>query len=55
MKTISKNYKTLKQAEKYQNWLYGRYDYVRLVSSPRWSEEGVYVWEVRKGLANKGN
>lgn len=46
MKRITKKYKTLKQAESYQNRLYNRYNTVRLVSFPRFSEEGEYVWEV---------
>lgn len=46
MKTITKHFDTLKQAERYQNRLYGRYDKVRLVRSPRFSEAGTYVWEV---------
>jgi len=45
-KTIRKEYKTLKQAERYQNMLYNKWDSVKLVSSPRFEEEGIYVWEV---------
>lgn len=47
--TITKTCKTLKQAERYQNYLYNRYDTVRLVRGPKFAEEGVYVWEVVKG------
>lgn len=47
MKTITKNYKTLKQAESYQNRLYGQYNTVQLVKSPLWSEAGIYVWQVK--------
>jgi hypothetical protein len=47
MKTITKVYKSLKQAESYQNRLYGKYNYVRLISSPLFSEEGKYVWQVK--------
>jgi hypothetical protein len=47
VKTITKTYKTLKQAERYQNSLYNKYDHVRLIRSPMFSEEGVYAWEVR--------
>lgn len=39
MKTINKQFDTLKQAERFQNRLYNRYDYVRLVSSPTFSEK----------------
>jgi len=45
--TITKTFVTLKQAERYQNSLYNKYDYVRLVCSPRFTEEGVYSWEVK--------
>lgn len=45
--TISKNLKTLKQAEKIQNKLYDEYDSVELVLSPSFSEDGVYAWEVK--------
>lgn len=47
MKTISKVCRTLKQAERYQNRLYNQYESVRLVSAPRFSQGGVYVWEVQ--------
>lgn len=43
---IVKTYKTLKQAERYQNRLYSKYSTVRLVAFPTFSEEGRYVWEV---------
>jgi hypothetical protein len=41
---ITKTYKTLKLAERYQNRLYNKYNSVQLVSFPRFSEEGQYVW-----------
>jgi hypothetical protein len=47
MKTIRKIYQTLRQAENYQNRLYNKFDYVRLVKSPMFSESGEYVWEVK--------
>lgn len=46
MNTISKRFKTIKQAEKYQNSLYSKFPYVRLLSAPLWSEDGQYIWEV---------
>lgn len=46
METISKQFKTLKQAEKYQNSLYTKFPYVRLVLFPIYSEEGQYTWEI---------
>ena len=47
MKRITKHFATLKKAEAYQNRLYNRYDHVRLVNWPRFTEEGNYEWEVR--------
>jgi hypothetical protein len=44
--TLAKHCTTLKQAEQYQNRLYGKYESVRLVRSPRFTEAGLYVWEV---------
>jgi len=46
METITKYFKTIKQAEKYQNKLYSKFPYVRLFSFPQWSEEGQYIWEI---------
>lgn len=46
MKTITKRFTKLRQAENYQNRLYFRYERVRLVRSPRFSEDGIYAWEV---------
>lgn len=46
MQTIAKYCKTLKQAEKYQNSLYNKYPYVRLISFPLFSEEGLYEWHI---------
>jgi hypothetical protein len=45
---IGKEQKFIKtiQAEKYQNSLYNTFNYVQLISSPLWSEEGLYIWEI---------
>jgi hypothetical protein len=43
---LTKFFKTIKQAEKYQNSLYSKYPYVQLVSFPQFSEEGRYTWEI---------
>jgi hypothetical protein len=48
MKTIARTFNTLTAAERYQNKLYDRYNHVRLVSSPYFSQEGVYTWEVKE-------
>lgn len=47
MRMITRVFATLKQAEVHQNKLYGQYGHVRLVSAPRFTEEGVYSWEVK--------
>lgn len=47
MKTISKTFKTSKEAVSYQNRLYNKYDYVRLVKSPVFQEYGIYTWAVK--------
>lgn len=47
MKTITKKMTSLKCAERYQNQLYNKFDYVRLVVSPIFSECGIYVWHVK--------
>lgn len=44
---VSKLLSSLREAEKYQNRLYGMYDSVKLISSPLFSEEGIYRWEVK--------
>jgi hypothetical protein len=41
---ITKTFETLKQAERYLNWLYDRHDHVELVSAPRFQEAGEYVF-----------
>lgn len=47
MKRITRHCRTLKAAESYLNRLYSRYDHVRCVSSPLFSEDGNYIFEVR--------
>jgi hypothetical protein len=46
LKTISKKYNTLRQAERYQNLLYNKFDNVKLIKSPMFTEYGTYVWAV---------
>lgn len=43
---VRKYYKSLKQAERKQQDLYSKFPYVILVSSPLWTEEGLYIWDV---------
>ena len=47
MKTISKLYTKIAQANRYHNLLCNKYDHVRLIRSPFFGESGTYVWEVR--------
>ena len=47
MKTIAKHFQTIRQAERYQDRLYNRFDVVRLVRFPLFDEAGSYVWEVQ--------
>jgi len=44
--TIRKYFRTLKEAERYQNRLYNKWYAVRLISAPIFSESGTYVWDV---------
>ncbi len=44
---IAKHFDSLKQAERFQDQLYAKYDHVRLTRSPLFTEQGWYVWEVR--------
>ena len=46
MHTIERRFKTLKQAEKFQNSLYNKFPYVRLIYWPLFSEEGSYTWQI---------
>ncbi len=53
--TITKDCKTLRQAERYQNLLYNKYNSVRLIHSPRFTEAGIYRWEVSGPIAKKNS
>lgn len=43
---LSKECKTLRAAERYQNRLYEKYDIVKLIQWPRFGESGNYIWHV---------
>ena len=47
MKRIEKYFNSMKQAEKFLNKLYDKYDFVQLVSFPMFSEMGTYVFSVK--------
>ena len=44
---VKQHFDSLKQAEKYLNKLYSKYDHVRLISSPMFTEAGVYTFEIK--------
>ena len=46
MITIRKTFKTMKQAENYQQKLYNKYNRVKLVTNPLYQESGLYIWVV---------
>lgn len=46
MKTIRKHFTSLKQAERYLNTLYNKYDHVQCISIPQ-GEAGTYTFEVK--------
>lgn len=46
MKRITKECRTSAQAARYHNALYNKYNQVTLVDFPRFSPQGMYVWEV---------
>lgn len=45
-KTITKIFCTMEQAVNYRDKLYNKYDSVKLISCPMYSEYGEYTWEV---------
>ena len=45
---ISRELKSLRQAEAFQNRLYEKYDSVKIIESPRFSEQGVYTWLIQE-------
>jgi hypothetical protein len=44
---ISRTFKTLAQAERFQDKLYEKYNSVKLVRFPMFTEEGLYIWQVQ--------
>jgi hypothetical protein len=42
--TISKEFKTFREAERYQDILYCKYDNVKLIMAPHFQETGKYIW-----------
>lgn len=47
MKQITKVFKTMQQAERFQNALYNKYKKVVLISFPIYWTTGTYTWEVK--------
>ena len=46
MKTISKHFKTIKQAVNFRSKLYQKYDFVKITDAPLFDENGTYVFSV---------
>ena len=58
MNTITKVCKSIKDAERFQNSLYSKYETVKLIQFPVTNENGTYVWyvtSVRKGARGSGS
>ena len=47
MRRIIKHCKPIAAAEKIQEKLYSKYDYVKLIEFPRFEDFGIYIWEVK--------
>jgi hypothetical protein len=47
MKTITKHFDTMKQAERFLNKLYSQFDFVNLISYPVFSESGIYTFQIK--------
>ena len=48
--TVTREFASLKQAERFQNRLYNRYDSVKLIRAPLFRECGMYIWDVRRAV-----
>jgi len=44
----AKTFDTIKQANNYQAKLHSKFDSVTLIKAPIFSEQGIYIWDVRK-------
>lgn len=47
VKTIRKNFASLKDAENFLSKLYDKYDFVRVSDYPRFGESGNYIFKVK--------
>jgi hypothetical protein len=48
VKTITKHFQRIRDAERFQEQLYDLYDSVQLIHSPMFDEErGAYIWRVK--------
>lgn len=47
MRRIVRFFRTLSKAQRYYNNLLDKYDHVRIVLSPMFSESGIYAWDVK--------
>jgi hypothetical protein len=48
MKLINKHFKTIKQADRYHLRLMDKYNSVKIINYPRFSETGLYTWQISK-------
>ena len=46
MKTITKHFKTIKDAVNYRSKLYKKYDFVKITDAPLFDENGTYTFSV---------
>ena len=46
MKTISKHFKTIKDAVNFRTKLYEKYDFVKITDAPLFDENGTYTFSV---------
>lgn len=47
MKQIKRYFDSIKQAERFLNKLYDKYNFVQLVSFPMYGENGTYIFSVK--------
>ena len=52
MKQIKRFFNWMRDAEKFQNRLYNKYNSVKLVRYPQFDKAGFYVWEVSGQYSN---
>ena len=46
MKTITKKFKSIKDAINFRSKLYEKYDFVKIIDAPLFDENGIYIFSV---------